>query len=134
MLIKIESIRCPDVPVYCPDAFGIAVRILRNMHCTKQERLKAIETSLGGEKIEFIKWSNDPKSFIIASLIPMKPNKVIEMSTNLEKKQAIVKVDGEQAKSLALGIGNQNLNCAMQLTGWKIIVKEIHENEECVQD
>ena len=31
MLIKIESIRCPDVPVYCPDAFGIAVRILRNM-------------------------------------------------------------------------------------------------------
>jgi len=101
--------------------------------CTEQERLKSIETALGGEKIEFIKWSNDPKSFIIASLTPMKPNKAIEVSTNLEKKQAIVKVDGEQAKSLALGIGNQNLNCAMQLTGWQITVKEIHENEECIQ-
>ena len=101
--------------------------------CTEQKRLKAIETALGGEKIEFIKWSSNPESFIVSSLIPMIPNKVIEVSTNLEKKQAIVKVDGEKTKSLALGIGNKNLSCAIELTGWQITVKEIHENEECVQ-
>jgi len=117
----------------------IAVRSLVNgldviNCCTEQKRLKSIETALGGEKIEFIKWSSDPKSFIIASLTPMEPNSVIEVSTDLEKKQAIVKVDGEKTKNLALGIGNQNLSCAMELTGWQITIKEIHENEECVQE
>ena len=36
MLIKIESIRCPDVTGLVSDAFGIAVRILRNTHDGKK--------------------------------------------------------------------------------------------------
>jgi len=117
----------------------IAVRSLvdnlNSVHCfTEQSRLNAMESALGGERLEFIQWSNDPKSLIIDSLTPLDPKKVIEVEINTKRRQAIVKVDGWKAKRKALGRGDQNVSCAMELTGWKIAVEEVpKEKEEQVQ-
>ena len=108
----------------------IAVRSLIDnldpINCfTEQSRLSAMESSLGGERLEFIRWSNDPKSLIIDSLTPLDPNKVIKIEIDVKRRQAIIKVDGWKAKRKALGRGDQNINCAMELTGWQIAVEEI---------
>jgi len=92
--------------------------------CTEQARLEAIESVLGDEQLEFIQWSNNPESLIVASLTPLDPDRVLEMSLDPEKHQAIVKVDGWKAKRQALGRGDQNVRCAMELTGWQITVEE----------
>ena len=63
MLIKIESIRCPDVPVYCPDAFGIAVRILRNMHLDKSNNELRIDEQTINGITSFKVWINVKKIF-----------------------------------------------------------------------
>lgn len=113
----------------------IAVRSLTDgvdaLHCcTEQARLEAMELALNGEKLEFIQWSNDPESLIVASLAPLDPDHVLEVSTDVEKHQAIVKVDGWKAKRKTLGRGDQNLSCAMELTGWQITVEEAPKEEK----
>ena len=112
----------------------IAVRSLVDdlnpVHCfTEQSRLNAMESALDGERLEFIQWSNNPKSVIIDSLTPLDPKKVIEVEINTKRRQAIVKVDGWKAKRKALGRGDQNVSCAMELTGWQIAVEEIHKED-----
>lgn len=92
--------------------------------CSHAARLKAMEAVLGDERLEVIEWQNDPRSMIVASLTPLDPNNVVEVSMNAVSKQAIVKVDGWKAKRKALGRGEQNLTCAMELTGWQIAVEE----------
>lgn len=96
---------------------------------TEQSRLSTMESYLGGERLEFIRWSNDPKSLIIDSLTPLNPNKVIKIEIDAKRKQAIIKVDGWKAKRKALGRGDQNINCAMELTGWQIAVEEIPKED-----
>lgn len=113
----------------------IAVRSLANgidalSCCTEQARLVAIESTLGGEQLEFIQWSNDPKLLIVASLSPLNADHVLEVITDVETRQAIVRVDSWKAKRRALGRGDQNLKCAMELTGWQITVEEASGEEE----
>ncbi|MBU4311463.1 MAG: hypothetical protein KJ706_01935 [Candidatus Omnitrophica bacterium] len=113
----------------------IAVRSLVDdlnpVHCfVEQSRLNAMESALGGERLEFIKWNNEPRSLIIDSLAPLDPKKVIEIEIDTKRRQAIIKVDGWEAKRKALGRGNQNVNCAMELTGWQIAVEEVPKEKE----
>lgn len=79
-------------------------------------RVMAINEELRNEKIDIIKWSEDPKEFITASLSPAK---VLNCEVNEEEKSAKVKVPEHQL-SLAIGKSGQNVRLAAKLTGWKI--------------
>ncbi|MBQ3426396.1 MAG: transcription termination/antitermination protein NusA [Clostridia bacterium] len=79
-------------------------------------RVQAINDELKTEKIDIIKWSEDPAEFITASLSPAK---VLSCSINEQDKTANVVVP-EYQLSLAIGKSGQNVRLAAKLTGWKI--------------
>lgn len=93
--------------------------------CTSAARLKPVETILGDERLQFIEWRDDPEYMIVASLTPLNPSDVVEVSTDAATKQAIVRVKDLKAKRKALGRGDQNLTCAIELTGWQIAIEEV---------
>ncbi|MCC8160848.1 MAG: transcription termination factor NusA [Oscillospiraceae bacterium] len=82
----------------------------------KGMRVQNIGDELRNEKIDIVKWSEDPAEFITASLSPAK---VISAEINEEEKSARVKVP-EYQLSLAIGKSGQNVRLAARLTGWKI--------------
>lgn len=82
-------------------------------------RIQTIINELGGEKIDIIEWSEDPKAFIESALAPAKVNKI---ELDEEEKSAHVEVVEDQL-SLAIGRGGQNVRLAARLTGWKVNVK-----------
>ena len=79
-------------------------------------RVQNIGEELKNEKIDIVKWSEDPAEFIAASLSPAK---VISAEINEEEKSAHVVVP-EYQLSLAIGRAGQNVRLAARLTGWKI--------------
>ncbi len=85
----------------------------------KGTRVNTITNELGGEKIDIIPWSEDPKVFITNSLSPAK---VISIEIDEAEHKATVEVSDDQL-SLAIGKGGQNVRLAAKLTGWKIDIK-----------
>lgn len=79
-------------------------------------RVQNIGDELRNEKIDIVKWSEDPAEFISASLSPAK---VTGIEINEEEKSASVTVPEHQL-SLAIGKSGQNVRLAARLTGWKI--------------
>ncbi|MGN0148923.1 MAG: transcription termination factor NusA [Clostridia bacterium] len=79
-------------------------------------RVQRIGEELRNEKIDIVKWSENPAEFIAASL---SPSKVISTTINEEEKSAKVVVP-EYQLSLAIGKSGQNVRLAARLTGWKI--------------
>ena len=86
-------------------------------------RVKNIVEELGGEKIDIIRYSEDPQEFIKAAL---NPAQVKEIKLFPEEKKALVIVDKEQL-SIAIGKHGQNVRLASQLTGWEIDVRSPEE-------
>ena len=82
-------------------------------------RVGTVMSELGGEKIDIIEWSADPKKFIEDALSPAK---IISVSINEEEKKASVEVSEDQL-SLAIGKGGQNVRLAAKLTGWRIDIR-----------
>lgn len=82
----------------------------------KGMRVQCIGEELRNEKIDIVKWSEDPAEFITASL---SPSKVLSAEINEEEKTAKVVVPANQL-SLAIGRSGQNVRLAARLTGWKI--------------
>ncbi len=74
---------------------------------------------LGGEKIDVINWSDDPKEFIAAAL---SPSKVLAVALNAEEQSAKIVVPDHQL-SLAIGKEGQNARLSAKLTGWRIDIK-----------
>ena len=88
-------------------------------------RVNAIVDELRGEKIDIIKWSEDPAEFIAAALAPAE---VVDVSLAEEGKSCRVIVPDDQL-SLAIGKEGQNARLAARLTGYKIDIKpESYEN------
>lgn len=83
-------------------------------------RVSTVMSELGGEKIDIIEWSEDPKQFIEDALSPAKILAVEIVSE--EEKRARVEV-AEDQQSLAIGKGGQNVRLAAKLTGWKIDIQ-----------
>lgn len=79
-------------------------------------RVSTVMSELGGERIDIIEWSEDPKAFIKESLSPAT---VIDVETNEDEHRAKVTVSEDQ-QSLAIGRGGQNVRLAAKLTGWNI--------------
>lgn len=84
-------------------------------------RIQAVVKELRGEKIDVIRWSPDPATYIANSLSPARVDEVLLV--NAEERQAVVLVPENQL-SLAIGKEGQNVRLAARLTGWKIDIKD----------
>lgn len=83
-------------------------------------RVANVVAELGeDEKIDIVKYSEDPAQFISAALSPAK---VVSVEITEEGKSALVVVPDYQL-SLAIGKEGQNVRLAARLTGWKIDIK-----------
>lgn len=80
-------------------------------------RVNIIVKELGGEKIDIVKYNDDPKEFIKEALLPAQVTEVDIIST--EDRSCKVFVPRDQL-SLAIGNKGQNVRLAARLTGWKI--------------
>jgi transcription termination/antitermination protein NusA len=89
-------------------------------------RIQTIIAELGGEKIDIVEWSDDPKTLIVSALSPAK---ITHIELHEADKAAFVKVKEDQL-SLAIGKGGQNVRLAAKLTGWKINISGDEEMKE----
>lgn len=83
-------------------------------------RVGKIVDMLYGEKIDIVKYSDDPAEFVGASLAPADVVSVT-VAENGEKACEVVVPDLQL--SLAIGNKGQNARLAAKLTGWKIDIK-----------
>ena len=83
-------------------------------------RVNKIVELLGGEKIDIVNYSEDPKQFVAAALAPA--NVLSVEIPDSEVKSCVVTVPDNQL-SLAIGNKGQNARLAARLTGWKIDIK-----------
>lgn len=82
-------------------------------------RVNAVTNEINNEKIDIIRYSEDPAEFIAAALAP---SGVVSVDVNTEEKSARVRVPDEQL-SLAIGNKGQNAKLAARLTGYKIDIR-----------
>ena len=90
------------------------------------QRINAIVEELRGEKIDIIKYSEDPAEFIAAALAPAD---VLEVRLASEGKACRVIVPDDQL-SLAIGKEGQNARLAARLTSYKIDIKPASHSED----
>jgi N utilization substance protein A len=88
----------------------------------KGARVKNIVRELNNEKVDIIRWSDDPKEFVKEALKPAQiaDNKVIIDSEN---KRVTVKVQ-EDELSKAIGRRGQNARLTSRLLGWDVQVEK----------
>lgn len=84
-------------------------------------RVNTVVSELGGEKIDVIEWSEDPRVYITDALAPAN---ILSVSLDEEERRAVVEVTDDQ-QSLAIGRGGQNVRLAAKLTGWKIDIRSL---------
>ncbi|MBQ9418946.1 MAG: transcription termination/antitermination protein NusA, partial [Synergistaceae bacterium] len=82
-------------------------------------RVKAISSSLRGERVDAVVYSSDPLTYIKNALVPAQVVKVEPVLDH--EKEATAYVYQDQL-SLAIGKAGQNVKLAAKLTGWKINV------------
>ena len=85
----------------------------------KGQRVQDIVNELHDEKIDIVRWDEDPAVYIANALSPAK---VISVSVWEDDKSSYVIVPDYQL-SLAIGKSGQNARLAAKLTGWKIDIK-----------
>ena len=84
------------------------------------QRVSNIVEALGGEKIDIVKYSDDPAEYVSASLAPSEVCSVEIIDEQAKSCRATVPDD---QLSLAIGNKGQNVRLAAKLTGWKIDIK-----------
>jgi len=82
-------------------------------------RVDKVVAELKNEKIDIIKWSQDPAEFVANAL---NPAHVVSVFVSDQEKICRVVVPDNQL-SLAIGKEGQNASLAAKLTGWKIDIK-----------
>ena len=85
----------------------------------KGSRVNTIVGELGGEKIDIVKYSDDPTEYIASALAP---SEVVSVTMLDDGKSCRVIVPDSQL-SLAIGKEGQNVRLAARLTGFKIDIK-----------
>ena len=83
-------------------------------------RIKNVITEIGNEKIDILKYDEDPHVFIKNSLLPAEVKRVV--ITDSERKEALAIVQDSQF-SLAIGKNGLNVRLANRLCDWNIDVK-----------
>lgn len=93
-------------------------------------RVQSVVDELHGEKIDIVKWNQDPAVYIANSLSPAK---VVSVAIKESEKISRVIVPDYQL-SLAIGKEGQNARLAAKLTGWKIDIKSESQADESDDD
>ncbi len=101
------------------DAVGACVGL-------KGTRVRAVVEELNGEKIDIIRWSENPIELCANSL---NPADILGIQANEDAKRIHVVVPQDQL-SLAIGKRGQNARLASQLLGWNIDIRSEEEEEE----
>ncbi|MBV9275271.1 MAG: transcription termination/antitermination protein NusA [Verrucomicrobia bacterium] len=83
-------------------------------------RVKNIVRELNQEKVDIIRWSEDPREFVMEAL---KPAKIKSITIDEDRKAVQVTVDEDQL-SLAIGRRGQNARLTSRLTGWEINISK----------
>ncbi len=97
------------------------------------QRVNTIVEELKGEKIDIIRWSEDPSEYIAAALAPADVISVEELPARADAKSCRVVVPDDQL-SLAIGKEGQNARLAAKLTGYKIDIKPASAPLEPIED
>ena len=97
------------------------------------QRVNTIVEELKGEKIDIIRWSEDPAEYIAAALSPADVISVEELPAVGDAKSCRVVVPDDQL-SLAIGKEGQNARLAAKLTGYKIDIKPASAPLEPIED
>jgi len=86
-------------------------------------RVQSVVNELKGEKIDIVRWDEDPQRYVANALSPAR---VVDVILHPEEKVAEVIVPDDQL-SLAIGREGQNARLAAKLTGWRIDIKSASE-------
>ena len=89
-------------------------------------RVKNIVRELNNEKVDIIRWSEDPKEFVREAL---KPAELRSITIDAEAKVVHVTVD-ELDLSKAIGRKGQNARLSSRLMGWDVQVRRDESKEE----
>jgi N utilization substance protein A len=89
-------------------------------------RIQTIVHELKNEKIDIIRYSDDPVEYIINALSPARIVSVDILENSEEYREAVVVVPDDQL-SLAIGKEGQNVRLAHRLTGWRIDIKSLSQ-------
>ncbi len=120
-LVEIKAISrepgsCTKIAVYSKDEKIDCVGSCVGM---KGSRVKDIVRELQGEKVDIVRYSEDPQEFITAALGPAK---IMRIKLDKENKRAEV-ITADDQLSLAIGRRGQNVRLAARLTGWDIDIR-----------
>lgn len=94
------------------------------------DRVTRVVDELRGEKIDIIKWSENPAEFIANAL---NPANVREVYTEASGQRSCIVVVPDNQLSLAIGKEGQNARLAARLSGWKIDIKSQSQIDEQVE-
>jgi len=83
-------------------------------------RVKNIVRELNQEKVDIIRWSADPREFVVEAL---KPAKIKSIAIDEDRHAVQVTVEEDQL-SLAIGRRGQNARLTSRLTGWEINISK----------
>ncbi len=89
---------------------------------TRGQRVKSVVEELGGEKVDIIKYNENPAEYIAAALAPADVVSVDVLDAEVKSCRVVVPDD---QLSLAIGKEGQNARLAAKLTGYKIDIKSV---------
>ena len=92
-------------------------------------RIQTIIGELKNEKIDIVRYSENPVEYIVNALSPARIISVDILADDEFSKEAFVIVPDDQL-SLAIGRDGQNVRLAYKLTGWKIDIKSQSQAEK----
>lgn len=92
-------------------------------------RIQTIVGELKNEKIDIVRYSEDPVEYIVNALSPARVVSVDIMADDEVAHEALVVVPDDQL-SLAIGREGQNVRLAHKLTNWKIDIKSVSQMEQ----
>ena len=92
-------------------------------------RIQTIVSELKNEKIDIVRYSEDPVEYIVNALSPARIISVDILADEEDRHEAFVIVPDDQL-SLAIGREGQNVRLAHRLTGWKIDIKSESQARE----
>jgi N utilization substance protein A len=93
-------------------------------------RVQSVSNEINGERVDIIKWSEDPAQFVINALAPAEVESIM---VDEDKGSMDVVVDESQL-SLSIGRGGQNVRLASELTGWDINIMSYEQANEKLEE
>ena len=93
-------------------------------------RVQSVSNEIGGERVDIIKWADDPAQFVINALAPAE----VESIMLDEDKGTMDVVVDEDNLSQAIGRGGQNVRLASELTGWDINIMSHEQANEKLEE